>query len=138
MERQHIYLPKYGWDITLFYNTSDKCDEVLEILSDLKCDKSQLDHAKELIGGENCGFTFSDLSSRETCVVVSRADSVCEFINSVTHEVFHVVQHIAKEYSIDMFGEEVCYLYGDIIMRIFNAYPEFTCKECYRKLRLGY
>lgn len=129
-------MTNYEWDIVLYYNTAkNSANEIIDILHKLGCKESQLQHVIEIIDGVNCGLTYSDTKSRKTCIVISRATSAREIVNSITHEALHLVQHVAKAYNLDMYSEEVCYLYGDLIESIFNAHPEFACQECYRKMR---
>lgn len=36
-------------------------------------------------------------------------------MNSLSHEMLHVVQHISEQFLINMYGEEVCYLLGGLV-----------------------
>jgi hypothetical protein len=36
-------------------------------------------------------------------------------MNSLSHEMLHVVQHISEQFLINMYGEEACYLLGGLV-----------------------
>ena len=36
-------------------------------------------------------------------------------MNSLSHEMLHVVQHISEVFMVNMYGEEACYLLGGLV-----------------------
>jgi hypothetical protein len=40
-------------------------------------------------------------------------------MNSLSHEMLHVVQHISEQFLINMYGEEACYLLGGLAQATF-------------------
>lgn len=117
MISQMFHLPKYNWSVKVFYSVT--CYHTREILEELKacgCDKEFMDDAEENM--ESCqlntGLTFSNLIKNESVMVIAKTSSTQEFSNSLAHESQHLLMHIARRYNIDVYGEEICYLSGDI------------------------
>lgn len=43
-------------------------------------------------------------------------------INTIGHELLHVVSHICEQDGIDMLGEEPCYMMGSLCEKFFKVY----------------
>lgn len=118
MVRQEIYIRKYDWRVTVFYavtryHTEDIMDELYNINCDGKHAKSAYENLR--LGRINTGLTYSNYLLRSTVMVIAMASSGGEFVNSLAHEVHHLAVHISKVYGIDLYGEEVCYLSGNVM-----------------------
>lgn len=68
----------------------------------------------------NVGFTYSNLSNRQSVIVIGKHDTKSQLINTIAHESRHLQQHIADVYDIKADGEQVCYLIGAINQIIFD------------------
>ena len=86
-------------------------------LRDLGCSGIPLEDACNLVleGEANKGITYSNVDIRKTMVVIGRASSKAEYMNSLSHEMLHVVQHISEVFMVNMYGEEACYLLGGLV-----------------------
>lgn len=76
------------------------------------------------------GFTYSNPLMRESVVVVGRASSGAEFLNSYTHELRHLADDIAKEQGYQDSGELVAYLTGDISTKVADIVCALSCDHC--------
>ena len=83
----------------------------------LGCTGIPLEDACNLVlkGEPNKGITYSNVDTRKTVVVIGWATSKEEYMNSLSHEMLHVVQHISEQFLINMYGEEACYLLGGLV-----------------------
>ena len=63
-------------------------------------------------------------------LVVSVASSGKQFANSIFHEVHHLATQIATTLDIDLTGEEVCYLAGEIGQRVHPVIAHYLCEDC--------
>lgn len=72
-----------------------------------------------LEGEANKGITYSNVDIRKTVAVIGWATSKAEYMNSLSHEMLHVVQHISEQFLINMYGEEACYLLGGLAQATF-------------------
>lgn len=109
----------------MFYGLKEEdTDEVCNSLVQIGCTEKAVESAREhcLRGMPNTGLTYSNLAGRKSVVAVSRTTSEYEFVNTVTHEIFHVVTHICESLDIDLKDEEPCYMMGwlcQAVSRIF-------------------
>ena len=103
---------------------SSDTDEVCNSLVQIGCTEKAVESAREhcLRGIPNTGLTYSNLAGRKSVVAISRTTSEYEFVNTATHEMFHVVTHICESLGIDLKDEEPCYMMGwlcQAVSRIF-------------------
>ena len=124
MISQEIYLEKYDWSILVFYFVGrENVDEVCEALVKIGCTEMAINSAREhCLGEQDTGLTYSNLSKRKSVVAIGRTSSKHEFINTVAHEMFHVVTHICEALGIGLKDEEPCYVMGwlcQAVSRIF-------------------
>ena len=127
MIKQNIYLKEYKWYITVFYNTSiDDLNDIINKLKEMDISKNDLYLAYENIIDNkiNTGFIYTNFKKRETLITIGKANSKEEFINTVVHEANHLQSHIATYYDIDEKGEEVSYLIGDIVKRMYSIFKK--------------
>lgn len=118
MTEQEIYLERYDWTVHVMYDVRSRdAMMVRRCLRDLGCSSIPLEDACNLVlGGEaNKGITYSNVGVRKSVVVIGWSTSKGEYMNSLSHELLHVVQHIADAFLLDMQGEEVCYLMGGLM-----------------------
>lgn len=125
MIEQEIYLERFDWTIRLFYNVKDKdCSIIRKSLLKLGCKGEPLDDACNLImeNKPNKGITYSNIDKHQTVVSVGFTIEESEFVNSISHEMLHAVQHIAEKFSLDPKGEDVCYLIGSLMQAVYLFY----------------
>lgn len=115
MIRQDIYLEKYDWSVIVCHvSQKEEVDEAMDLLASIDCKGNPLLEAYDHLSGDtlNSGLTYTNVSKRTSIVIIGKASSEGEYINSLTHEMFHVVAHVCNHIGIDMQGEEPCYLMG--------------------------
>ena len=118
MTEHEIYLEQYDWTVRVCYHAGrNDAMRIRKHLRELGCHGVPLEDACNLmIKGElNKELTYSNMDKRESVVVIGEASSYPECINSIGHEMLHVVQHISDCFLLDMYGEEVCYLHGKLM-----------------------
>lgn len=118
MTEQEIYLERYDWTVYVMYDVrSVDAVKVRRRLRDLGCKGVPLEDACNLVlrGEANKGITYSNVGVRKSVVVIGWATSKGEYMNSLSHEFLHVVQHVADSFLLDMQREEVCYLMGGMM-----------------------
>ena len=92
------------------------------------CDNDFLSRAEENMDSchYNTGLAFSNPDIRESLVVVYRATSFGQFVNTLSHEIAHVCGHIAKVMDIYPFGEEFCVLVGNLMQNNSNLIKNYN------------
>ena len=108
----------YDWTVHVMYNVHSKdAMKVRRYLRDLGCSGIPLEDACNLVleGEANKGITYSNVDIRKTVVVIGWTSSRAEYMNSLSHEMLHVVQHISEVFMMNMYREEACYLLGGFL-----------------------
>ena len=124
---QKIFLKKYNWKVVVLYDaTENNTDEIKAMLSEI-CDnintiESSVRYIKK--GEYNTGFIYSNYIDKASLIVIGRADSKRQLINTITHEANHLQSHIATVFNLDEKGEEVCYLIGYIMETMFKVFSK--------------
>lgn len=110
------------WEINILYEcTCDDIDFIIETLKDINC---PLKYIKEAISNlETCslntGLTYSNLGLKSSIIVINKTSSPDQFINSISHEYFHLICHLQKGLNIDD-EEELATLNGNLNMHSFK------------------
>ncbi len=118
MIRDSFLLKRYDWLCHIYYVvTKPNSDEILSHLHRIGCSGDNMITAyKNLKSGKlNTGLTYSNAFTRTSIVVISNTSSALEFLQSLTHELVHLSNDIAKCYGIDLDGEEVRYINDELI-----------------------
>ena len=78
----------------------------------------------------NTGFTYSNQEERKSVVVIGKATSPAEFMNTTMHEMRHLTDDIATANNLSLHGEDVGYLQGKISGRLSDTIGRFVCPCC--------
>lgn len=139
-----LYIEKYRWHVHCYFAvTKYYTEEILSVLDSLGCSSAVYDRVAEKMerNEKNAGFTYSNKIAHETLMVVGRATSNAEYINSITHELRHLCDDIASMVGISDNGEDVAYLTGDIASQMADVIEVLVCnclnclEKRYKKIR---
>ena len=111
-------MERYDWTVHVMYDVHSKDSmNVRRYLRDLGCSGIPLEDACNLVlkGEANKGITYSKVDIRKTVGVSGWTSSMAEYMNSLSHEMLHVVQHISEVFMVNMYREEACYLLGGFV-----------------------
>lgn len=118
-----IYLDRQRWKLSLYI--LEECGEgaeVAESLANVGCRGNDLSEALNVIHScsHNVGLTYSNTDKRNSVIMVGLQENPSEFINTLFHEVHHVVCHISNKDGISIDSEQSAYIAGDIGEAIYN------------------
>ena len=118
-----------GWRVDVFIEDGYHPDMVMECLEDMGAENDILENAHGLIveNKPNQAFTYSN--GRRTCIYIGWTTSGEEFLNSMIHEIRHLVDHIAAFYGLDN-NEAVGYISGDAALLLAEDICEHGCPHC--------
>ena len=123
MTERDIRLENYGWTVRCFlgYRREDSVC-LCQALSEIGCkdDALRSAYAHFLAGGEDSGLTYSNVRERVSVLAVGYDDDKASMVNTVGHELLHVVAHVCEEYGIDMLSEEPCYIMGRLCEDMYS------------------
>lgn len=121
--RQNLRMEKPDWCITIYYTVDDdQKKEIINRLEVLKCDDSTMESIKKNLekSVEDTGFTYSSYVNRCSIVVIHKASSVGEFINTFEHEKNHLEMHICEALDINPYSEKAAHMSGDLAQLILE------------------
>ncbi|MBQ7280556.1 MAG: hypothetical protein IJR13_07545 [Bacteroidales bacterium] len=133
MIRQSEYIPELDWEVTIYYDSERKhADEILRTLEDVGCDDETYFRAEEslLRGDRNSGLTYTNDKKRESVIVLSKTTTREEFANTWFHELIHCAIHIAMATGLDLQGETMAYIGGDLAMAMHPVAARLMCPTC--------
>jgi hypothetical protein len=118
-----------GWRVDVFIEGGYHPDMVMECLEEMDAPNDILEKAHGLIveNKPNQAFTYSN--GRHTCIYIGWTTSGEEFLNSLVHEIRHLVDHIAAFYGLEN-NEAVGYLSGDAALLLAEDICEHGCVHC--------
>lgn len=125
-----------GWKIHwFFFSTSRDKEDISQCLEILGAEDSLLYKVRKdsYLDSYDYGFTYSNMSIKESVVVIGQTSSGQEFLNTFVHELTHITNHIANTYFMDLSGEEIAYLAGDIAMKVGDIVCKYSCNSCRNK-----
>lgn len=121
--KQEVTFDKYNWKIYIYYIVNPSLrQEILKTLSDLECSKGIIDLIKRNLS--NCaidtGFTYSNYGAKFTLMVIHKASSIGEFVNTFEHEKNHLLMHICEAEDVNPYSEEAAHAMGELSQLILE------------------
>ena len=121
--RQQLKMDKFDWCITIYYTVDDKQkQDIITRLKELECDKGTLSSITRNLdrANEDTGFTYSSFDNRCSIIVIHKASSIGEFINTFEHEKNHLEMHICEALDINPYSEKAAHMSGDLAQLILE------------------
>lgn len=121
--KQQFKVNKYGWWVTIYYTIDDEQkSEVIECLEKMGCDRKTLESIKSNLdrAAIDTGFTYSNFEQQKSILVVHKASSIGEFLNTFEHERNHLEMHICEALDINPYSEEAAHFSGDLAQQILE------------------
>lgn len=134
MISKSIYIDRYRWRLRLFVAvTRYDVDSIVNRVQAAGADGDLVLRIRNNLmrGKMDTGFTYSNRRTRESVMVIGKTSSAREEMNSIAHEIRHLVDDIASTDGLGMRGEEVAYLTGDISASVFDVAKNLLCCRCH-------
>ena len=125
MTRRTIHIR--GWRVDVFIEDGYYPDEVMECLEEMGAPDRILERAHRLLVENNPNQAFTYSNGRRTVIWIGKTTSAEEFINSMIHELRHLVDHIAEYYGLKN-NETVGYISGDAAFLLAEEICEHGCR----------
>lgn len=121
--RQQFKVRKYDWDVVIYYTVDEK--QKTEIITELKEMNPEEETFKKLernlMAAElDTGFIYSSFYKQRSLIVIHKASSVGEFVNTFVHEKNHLEMHICEALDINPYSEEAAVLSGELAMQMLE------------------
>lgn len=110
------------WKVNVFYEcTCQDIDFIITTLERINCPYmyllEALDNLEEC--SLNSGLTYSNLKLKSSVIIINKTSSFSQLINTISHEYYHLIQHISKALDIED-EEELANLNGNLNMRSYE------------------
>lgn len=134
MIKQRFTVARREWKVYVYYDVAIEDTEVILLkLKNLGFNNSYLKSAYTILSSNkvNEGFTQSNISTKTSVIVFKRCSEASEFVSSFVHEIGHLSNHIALTYDIDLSGEEINYISGDVAKEMYDKCYKLMCDCCH-------
>ena len=121
--KQSFKIKKYNWSIVIYYIVNDEeSKEIIDKLEDLHCNSKTLESIKRNLEDAkvDTGFAYSSYNKQYSIVVIHKASSIGEFINTFEHEKNHLEMHICEALDINPYSEEAAHMSGNLAQLILE------------------
>ena len=122
-----------NWVVDALFATKEyDVDGVSACLLDIGIPKRQLSELVELMesGRMNTGFTCDNPNMKRAVMVIGPSSSGDEFVDTLVHEIQHLVIAIASNEGVDLQGETPAYLAGDLAKEFTKIVCMLGCSHC--------
>ena len=124
MIQQNVKIREIGWNLRIFYcpKTASQCSIVLQRLFNAGCTGKNYRRAMALLnsGAWNVGLTYTNKENRETIIVVGCSSDIAEFVNTLTHEINHFIEHVMEALHIESGTEDEAYFTGEFFELLYR------------------
>lgn len=121
--KQQFKLDKFDWCVTIYYTVdSSHKKEVIDTLRELGCSGHTLESITNNLeqAAVDTGFAYSSYENKCSIIVIHKASSIGEFINTFEHEKNHLEMHICEALDINPYSEEAAHMSGSLAQTIFE------------------
>lgn len=128
MIRRDLTLKRCDWRVCCYIGyESDDAVYLCQELTAMGCRGEKVREAFEhfMRGGHDSGLTYSNKKTRSSMVAIGCTDSRGGEVNTIGHELLHVVAHVCEADGIDMQGEEPCYMLGELCEKMFDELKSY-------------
>lgn len=128
MRHRTLYI-RNDWCVDVFIDEGYHPNEVMDCLEAMDAPNDILERAYGLIAENKPNQAFTYSNGKRTCIYIGWTTSGAEFINSMIHELRHLVDHIAEHYGIND-KETTGYMSGDAAYLLAEDICEMGCPHC--------
>ena len=124
MIQQNLHIEEIGWNLRIFYcpKTTSQRSIVLQRLFDAGCTGKNYIRAMSLLksGALNIGLTYTNKDERKTIIVIGCSSDIAEFVNTLTHEINHFIEHVMEALNIESGTEDEAYFTGELFELLYR------------------
>lgn len=124
MIEQKLHIKEIGWSLRIFYcpKTASQRSIVLKCLYNAGCTGKNYRRAMALLnsGAWNIGLTYTNKDDKKTIIVIGCSSDVSEFVNTLTHEINHFIEHVMEALHIESGTEDEAYFIGELYELLYR------------------
>ena len=133
MITQEFIVDRRYWKVYVYYNVTPKDTiRIITKLHEIGFPRSYITSAYTTLHSNklNQGLIQTNNRRKTSIIVFTKSSNASQFVNSFVHEIGHLSNHIAITYNLDLNGEEVQYIAGDIAQQMFKRCYTLMCDCC--------
>lgn len=114
-----VYLEKYDWDVSICDDVApNNVRKLIPMLTDMGMSHRDIARILLLFDRPNRGFIYTDKDGRRSLIAIGWCMSWKQEINTLSHEIFHLAEHICKGCDMPTDGEPPAYVVGYLVDRL--------------------
>jgi hypothetical protein len=123
MIEQGFHIGSRKWWVMVYYDvrTSEDMRKIEGALMASGCPSESIIEAIDNLKGWNRGYTFTNLKTKTSVMVIGKATSPEQMFDSIVHELKHLAEHIGEYYNVDSKRELSAYLQGEVGRKMWPA-----------------
>lgn len=131
MIEQGFHIGSRDWWVMVYYDvrTSEDMRKVEGALMASGCPSDSIAEVIDNLKGWNRGYTFTNLKTKTSIMVIGKATSPEQMFDSIVHEMKHLAEHIGEYYRVDSKSELSAYLQGEVGRKMWPAAAMALCKK---------
>lgn len=131
MIEQGFHIGSRDWWVMVYYDarTSEDVRKVEGALMASGCPSESIAETIDNLKGWNRGYTFTNLKTKTSIMVIGKATSPEQMFDSIVHEMKHLAEHIGEYYNVDPKGELSAYLQGEVGRKMWPAAAMVLCSR---------
>lgn len=133
MITQEFIVDRRYWKVYVYYDvTSKDITRIVTKLHKIGFTRSYITSAYTILNSNklNQGLTQTNSRNKTSIIIFTKTSNASQFVNSFVHEIGHLSNHIARTYNLNLNGEEVQYIAGDIAQEMFKQCHTLMCDCC--------
>lgn len=118
------------WGILLCWDYDSRdYDDMYAIMDNFGLEEKEITESFKILRKPDTGMTIPDFSSQMSVIFISKTTSEEEWLDTLFHELKHVVEHISLFYRVDPQSEPAAYLQGEIGRQLFPVIMTRLCRK---------
>lgn len=130
MRTRYFEIGDRDWAILLCwdYDLMDY-DDMWAIMKSIGASDERAKKALRVLSKPDTGMTMTSMRDMMSVVFVSETSNDEQWLDTLLHEIKHVVEHIGEFYRVDPQSEPSAYLQGEIGRLLFPIIMQRLCKR---------
>lgn len=130
MRTRYFNIGDRDWGLLLCWNYDIQDREDLwSVMESFGLSDTEIGHTLKTLSKKDTGLTITDFSEKMSVVFISEATSEEEWLDTLFHELKHVVEHISAFYGVKPQSESAAYLQGELGRQLFPIILSRLCRR---------
>ena len=130
MRTRYFEVGDDDWGLLLCWDYSmEDYDDIYAIMKNFDLTDRETKESLRILSKPNTGMTIPNFNEQMSVVFISETTSDDEWLDTLFHELKHVVEHISLFYRVNPQSEPAAYLQGEIGKQLFPVIMSRLCSR---------